>query len=181
MSFEILIIDDNSDIRLILDELITEAGYKTRMAANYNQALTEIDKKLPDVAILDVKLDKGDNDGILLLDHIKKKNSDLPVIMISGHATVQIAVEATRLGAYEFIEKPFSKEKILNYVNRALESFELKQEKDLIENKLFHSFELIGKSPSITRVKKIIDKLHKQLIIEKNKTKDFELEIPQIS
>ena len=73
MSFEILIIDDNSDIRLILDELITEAGYKTRMAANYNQALTEIDKKLPDVAIIDVKLDKGDNDGIELLTHIKKK------------------------------------------------------------------------------------------------------------
>ena len=66
MSFEILIIDDNSDIRLILDELITDAGYKTRMAANYNQALTEIDKKLPDVAIIDVKLDKGDNDGIEL-------------------------------------------------------------------------------------------------------------------
>ena len=73
MSFEILIIDDNSDIRLILDELITDAGYKTRMAANYNQALTEIDKKLPDVAIIDVKLDKGDNDGIELLTHIKKK------------------------------------------------------------------------------------------------------------
>ena len=79
--------------------------------------------------------------------------------MISGHATVQIAVEAIRLGAYEFIEKPFSKEKILNYVNRAIESLELKKEKDIIENKLFHSFELIGKSPSIIKVKKIIDKL----------------------
>ena len=74
MSFEILIIDDNSDIRLILNELISEGGYKTRMAANYNQALTEIDKKLPDVAIIDVKLDKGDNDGIELLNHIKNKN-----------------------------------------------------------------------------------------------------------
>ena len=79
--------------------------------------------------------------------------------MISGHATVQIAVEATRLGAYEFIEKPFSREKILNYVNRALESSELKKEKDIIENKLFHSFDLIGKSPSIIKVKKIIEKL----------------------
>ena len=73
MSAEILIVDDNSDIRLILDELIKEAGYKTRLAANYNQALAEIDKKLPDVAILDVKLDKGDSDGIQLLSHIKKK------------------------------------------------------------------------------------------------------------
>ena len=73
MSAEILIIDDNADIRLILDELIKDAGYKTRLAANYNQALLEIDKKIPDVAIIDVKLDKGDTDGIELLNHIKKK------------------------------------------------------------------------------------------------------------
>ena len=73
MSSEILIVDDNADIRNIINELILDAGYKTRLAANFNQALTEIDKKLPDVAIIDVKLDKGDNDGIMLLDHIKKK------------------------------------------------------------------------------------------------------------
>ena len=79
--------------------------------------------------------------------------------MISGHATVQIAVEAIRLGAYEFIEKPFSKEKIVNYVNRALESASLKKEKDIIENKLFHSFDLVGKSSTIVKVKKIIEKL----------------------
>ena len=73
MSIEILIVDDNSDIRNILNELLLDAGYKTRIAANYNQALSEIDKKMPDVAILDVKLDKGDSDGIQLLSHIKKK------------------------------------------------------------------------------------------------------------
>ena len=73
MSTEILIVDDNADIRNILNDLISDAGHKTRVAANYNQALTEIDKKLPDVAIIDVKLDKGDNDGIELLSHIKKK------------------------------------------------------------------------------------------------------------
>merc|ERR1711991_670106 len=98
-------------------------------------------------------------DGIDLLKLVTKKNKQIPIIMISGHATVQIAVEATRLGAYEFIEKPFSKEKILNYVNRALESLELKKEKNIIENKLFHSFELIGKSPSIMKIKKTIEKL----------------------
>ena len=87
------------------------------------------------------------------------KNRSTPVIMISGHATVQIAVEAIRLGAYEFIEKPFSTEKILNYVNRALENASLKKEKDLIEDKLFHSFDLIGKSPSIIKIKKTIEKL----------------------
>ena len=80
MSSEILIVDDNTDIRNIINELILDAGYKTRLAANYNQALSEIDKKLPDVAILDVKLDKGDNDGIELLSHIKSKDKDVPVI-----------------------------------------------------------------------------------------------------
>ena len=80
------------------------------------------------------------------------------MIIISGHATVKVAVEAIRLGAYEFIEKPFTKEKIINYVNRGLESHCLK-EKDIIENKLFHSFDLVGESQDIIKVKKIIDKL----------------------
>ena len=88
MSEEILIVDDNADIRSLISDLILDAGYKTRVAANYNQALGEIDKKLPDVAILDVKLDKGDNDGIELLTHIKSKNKDVPLIMISGHANI---------------------------------------------------------------------------------------------
>ena len=156
---EILVIDDNPDIRSLVSNILLEQNYEVRTAANYDQAIFEINKKLPDLAIIDIKLDKTDKDGIDLLKLVTKKNKLTPVIMISGHATVQIAVEATRLGAYEFIEKPFTKEKILNYVNRALESSKLKKEKDIIENKLFHSFELIGKSPSVIKVKKIIEKL----------------------
>ena len=159
MNKEILVIDDNPDIRSLVSSILKEQNFSVRTAANYDQAVFEIHKKLPDLAIIDIKLDKTDKDGIDLLKLITKKDRLIPVIMISGHATVQIAVEATRLGAYEFIEKPFSKEKILNYVNRALESSELKKERDIIENKLFHSFDLIGKSPSIIKVKKIIDKL----------------------
>ena len=159
MHKEILVIDDNPDIRLLVSSILKDQNFEVRTAANYDQAVFEINKKLPDLAIIDIKLDKTDKDGIDLLKLVTKKNKSTPVIMISGHATVQIAVEATRLGAYEFIEKPFTKEKILNYVNRALESSKLKKEKDIIENKLFHSFELIGKSPSVIKVKKIIEKL----------------------
>ena len=130
-----------------------------RSAANYDQAVLEINKKIPDLAIIDIKLDKVDKDGIDLLKLVISKNKLTPVIMISGHATVQIAIEAMKLGAYEFIEKPFSTEKIMNYVKRALEHASLKIEKDHIENKLFHSFELIGKSPSIIKIKKTIEKL----------------------
>ena len=156
---EILVIDDNPDIRLLVSNILKDQNFEVRTAANYDQAVFEINKKLPDLAIIDIKLDKTDKDGIDLLKLLIKKNKMTPVIMISGHATVKIAVESIRIGAYEFIEKPFSKEKILNYVNRALESSNLKKEKDIIENKLFHSFDLIGKSPSITRIKKIIEKL----------------------
>ena len=156
---EILVIDDNPDIRFLICNILEEQNFKVRSAANYDQAVLEINNRLPDLAIIDIKLDKPDKDGIDLLKLINKKNKLIPVIMISGHATVQIAVEAIRLGAYEFIEKPFSKEKIVNYVNRGLESSSLKIEKDIIENKLFHSFDLIGKSQSILKVKKTIDKL----------------------
>ena len=159
MNKEILVIDDNPDIRLLVSNILKEQSFVVRTAANYDQAEFEINKKLPDLAIVDIKLDKPDKDGIDLLKIIINKNKQIPVIMISGHATVKIAVEAIRIGAYEFIEKPFSKEKIINYVNRALESSYLKKEKDFIETKLFHSFELIGKSNSIIKVKKIIDKL----------------------
>ena len=114
MTVEILIVDDNSDIRNILNELIIDAGYKTRIAANYNQALTEIDKKMPDVAILDV-VDKGDNDGIELLSHIKSKNKDVPVIIITGHANAEMAVSSLKHGAFEFIEKPFDQTRLLIY------------------------------------------------------------------
>ncbi len=159
MHKDILVIDDNPDIRFLICKILKEQNFDVRSAANYDQAVLEINKKIPDLAIIDIKLDKVDKDGIDLLKLVISKNKLTPVIMISGHATVQIAIEAMKLGAYEFIEKPFSTEKIMNYVKRALEHASLKIEKDHIENKLFHSFELIGKSPSIIKIKKTIEKL----------------------
>ena len=159
MSTEILIIDDNPDIRNILNDLISDAGFKTRVAANYNQALAEIDKKLPDVAIIDVKLDKGDNDGIELLSHIKTKNKDIPVIIISGHANIEMAIKSLKNGAFEFIQKPFDQDRLMNFINRAVENFNLKKKNKELEIKLFHSFELIGSSTNILKIKDQIEKL----------------------
>jgi Response regulator containing CheY-like receiver, AAA-type ATPase, and DNA-binding domains len=104
---EILVIDDNSDIRLLISGILKDKGFNVREAANYDQAISEINKKKPDVAVIDVKLDKGDNDGIDVLKHIKKIDDDIPAIMISGHANVQMAVDALKLGAFEFMQKPF--------------------------------------------------------------------------
>ena len=159
MATEILIIDDNTEIRNLLDEILLDNGYKTRLAANYNQALTEIDKKLPDIAIIDVKLDKSENDGIELLNHIKTKDKDIPVIIISGHANIEMAIKSLKSGAFEFIQKPFDKNRLLNFVNRAAENIKLKYENKNLKSKLFHSFDIIGSSPNINSIKYQINKL----------------------
>jgi len=159
MMNEILVIDDNLDIRVLISGILKDKGYLIREAANYDQALIEIKKKLPDVAIIDVKLDKGDNDGIELLTILKKKDPDVPVIMISGHANVQMAVDSLKLGAFEFMQKPFTSERLLNFVNRAFENLELKKEKTVLENKLFHSYEIIGQSQPIEKIKSLVNKL----------------------
>jgi len=159
MSKEILIIDDNTDIRNIINDLIKDAGYQTRLAANFNQALIEIDKKLPDVAIIDVKLDKGDNDGLELLSHIKSKNKNIPVIIITGHANVEMAIKALKAGAFEFIEKPFNQERMLNFVNRAVENINLKNANKEFENKLFYSYDIIGNSSNIENIREEVKKI----------------------
>ena len=159
MTNEILVIDDNLDIRLLISGILKDKGFFVREAANFDQALIEIKKKLPDVAIIDVKLDKGDNDGIELLTWIKKIDSEVPVIMISGHANVQMAVDSLKLGAFEFMQKPFSSERLLNFVNRALENLDLKKEKQVLESKLFHSYEIVGQRQAVEKIRNLIDKL----------------------
>ena len=146
MSAEILIIDDNSDIREILNDLILEAGYSTRLAANYNQALTEIDKKLPDVAIIDVKLDKGDNDGIELLNHIKNKNNNLYEIInlnvellkkIDSEINIDFKYEKNKklifLCDYEQISRVF-----FNLIKNSIESIHEKAKKTTYINKIIN-------------------------------------------
>ena len=159
MTNEILVIDDNPDIRRLISGILKDKGFVVREAANFDQAMLEINKKLPDVAIIDVKLDKGDNDGIELLVHLKRIDDDVPVIMISGHANVQMAVDSLKLGAFEFIQKPFSSERLVNFANRAAENINLKKEKRVLENKLFNSYEIIGQSQTIEEIRNLIVKL----------------------
>ena len=159
MKYEVLIIDDNFDIRNLISGILKDKNYNVREAANYDQAAFEIEKKLPDIAIVDVKLDKGDKDGIDLLKKIKKINDLIPVIMISGHANVEMAVESLKLGAYELITKPFAMEQLLNFVSRGLENVRLKRENAQLENKSFHSFEFVGENHQIVKIKKLINKL----------------------
>ena len=106
-----------------------------------------------------MKLDKGDNDGIELLSHIKTKNKDVPVIIISGHANIEMAIKSLHHGAFEFVEKPFDQERLLNFIKRAVENLSLKNQNKEYENKLFSSYDLIGDSKNILTIKDQINKI----------------------
>ena len=149
---------DESKLEIITG-ILKDQGLIVREAANFDQAINEIYKNIQNVAVIDVKLDKGDNDGIELLIRLKKIDKDVPAIMISGHANVQMAVDSLKLGAFEFIQKPFSSERLLNFINRAIENIDLKKEKRVLESKLFHSYDIIWKGQAIEKIKNLITKL----------------------
>jgi len=156
---KILIIDDEKDIRFLLSSILVDEGYLTIEAGDIVGAEKKIDGEFFDLALIDISLGDKKKDGISLLKKIKKMNSDLPVIMISGHATIQIAVDSIKEGAFEFLEKPFNTSRLLNFVKRALENFELKKENKKLNNLFFDTYELIGKSNSIKEIKNTINKI----------------------
>ncbi|NBP96507.1 MAG: sigma-54-dependent Fis family transcriptional regulator [Burkholderiaceae bacterium] len=161
MTNEILLIDDEKDIRFAVHEILKENNFFVREADTVEKALSEIKKKLPDLVILDVLLDEKKRDGIDILKFIKSIDNDVPVIMISGHANIKIAVDSIKLGAFEFLEKPFNKDRLLNFVNRAFETSSLKKENKSLKKNLYSSNELIGNSSTISKLKIAIDKFSK--------------------
>jgi two-component system nitrogen regulation response regulator NtrX len=161
MTSEILLIDDEKDIRFAVHEILKENNFFVREADTVEKALSEIKKKLPDLVILDVLLDEKNRDGIHILKFIKSLDADLPVIMISGHANIQIAVDSIKHGAFEFLEKPFNKDRLLNFVNRALENYSLKKENKSLKKNLYLSNELIGNSSTLVKLRNSIEKFSK--------------------
>jgi len=156
---KILIIDDEKDIRFLLSSILADEDYFTIEASNIQEAEKKIDTEIFDLALVDISLGDKKKDGISLLKKIKKINSDIPVIMISGHETIQIAVDSIKEGAFEFLEKPFNTSRLLNFVKRALENFDLKKENKKLNNLFFDTYELIGNSNSIKEIKNTINKI----------------------
>ena len=161
MRSEILLIDDEEDIRFAVHEILKENNFFVREAETIEKALSEIKKKLPDLVILDVLLDEKNRDGLHILKFIKSIDADLPVIMISGHANIKIAVDSIKHGAFEFLEKPFNKDRLLNFVNRALENSSLKKENKSLKKNLYLSNELIGNSSTLIKLRNTIEKFSK--------------------
>ena len=156
---KILIVDDEKDIRFILNEILTENHYTIVSAGTIKEAESIINNDHFDLALLDVLLDEKSRDGLYLLNQIKKKNKDIPVIMMSGHANIQIAVNSVKDGAFEFLEKPFNQERLLNFIKRGIEFSELSTSKQNLQENIFKSFELIGQSKEILKIKEEINKI----------------------
>ncbi|MBY0292466.1 MAG: sigma-54 dependent transcriptional regulator [Alphaproteobacteria bacterium] len=157
MRQDILIVDDEPDIRDLVAGILTDEGYTCRIASTGEKALEEISLRQPSLLILDVWLGDPQYDGLKILEIIKKTNPDLPIVMISGHGTVETAVSAIKLGAYDFIEKPFKTDRLLLVVDRALEAAKLRRENRYLKEEISPS-QMIGSSSSIQAVRKTIEK-----------------------
>jgi two-component system nitrogen regulation response regulator NtrX len=160
MAQEILIVDDEIDIRSLIAGILEDEGYETREAATSQQAFAEISKRQPALIILDVWLQDSELDGLQMLERIRKESPQQQVLMISGHATFDMAVNATKMGAYDFLTKPFKTDVLVHTVQRAINDIMLRQENETLRAKSREPVqELIGDSGVITQLRNAIDKI----------------------
>lgn len=159
MNYDILIVEDETDIRGLIAGILSDEGYNVREASGSEDAVSEFEYRKPSLVIMDVWLKGSKYDGIELLDIFKKNNPLIPIIIISGHGTVETAVSAIRKGAYDYIVKPFQSDKLLITVKRALEASKLRRENADLRQRTHDDSELVGVSATICQLRQRIDKI----------------------
>src|SRR5881227_2554966 len=161
MASDILIVDDEADIRDLVAGILDDEGFGTRTARDSDSALTEIANRRPNLVFLDIWLQGSKLDGLQLLEHIKRDNADLPVVMISGHGNIETAVAAIKRGAYDFIEKPFKADRLILVATRALETSRLKREVKELKQLAPAASVLTGRSPCMNQLRQMIERAAK--------------------
>ncbi|MEX2455332.1 MAG: sigma-54 dependent transcriptional regulator [Rhodospirillaceae bacterium] len=159
MAVEVLIVDDEEDIRLLIADILTDEGFQCRTAEDSATAIAAIEERRPHLVILDIWLERSELDGMGILAHIKRNHATVPVVMISGHGNVETAVNAIKLGAYDFIEKPFKADRLLLTANRAIEAARLTRENAELRLRAADVTDLIGISPAIRQIRSALDKV----------------------
>lgn len=159
MASDILIVDDEADIRMQIAGLLEDEGYETRQASNAAEALQAVRWRLPSLVILDIWLQNSHLDGNGILDELHREHPDLPVVMISGHGNIETAVAAIKKGAYDFIEKPFKVDRLLFMVTRAIDAAKLKRENLELRRRVGDTSDFVGNSTSLKSVRDAIDKV----------------------
>jgi two-component system, NtrC family, nitrogen regulation response regulator NtrX len=158
MAHDILIVDDEADICMLIAGVLKDEGYATREAADSTQALAAIHARQPTLVILDIWLQGSPLDGIEILRQLRAEMPSVPVVMISGHGTIETAVEAIKIGAYDFIEKPFKSDRLLLVIARAIEAAELRRENEELKLRAGGDIDLVGSSPLAHQLRQQIDK-----------------------
>ena len=159
MASEILIVDDEEDIRDLIAGILRDEGFDTRVAGDSDSALQAVRTRRPQLVVLDIWLQGCRLDGIQVLDALKREQPDLPVVMICGHGTIETAVASIKKGAYDFIEKPFKADRLIHVVGRALEAARLRREVQELKLKAGDETELVGKSSAISQLRQLVDKI----------------------
>ncbi len=158
---DILIVDDEKDIRELIADILRDEGFSTRLAANSDQAVAELNIAEPSLMILDIWLKDSKMDGIDILKQVKRNNPDVPVVIISGHGNIEIAVAAIKQGAYDFIEKPFNIDQLLVVIRRAMETSRLRRENSTLRRGEARAAEMLGNSAPFRRLREQLDKVSK--------------------
>lgn len=156
---DILIVDDEADIRALTAGILEDEGYTTRAAENSNEALTEITEAEPSLVLLDIWLQDSGLDGLEILQKIRENHAETPVLMMSGHGTIETAVQAIKDGAYDFIEKPFNSDRLLHLAGRAIEAGRLRRENRELRLRSGGHDSLSGASPEITEVRAAVQQI----------------------
>jgi len=159
MPHEVLIIDDEPDIRLLIEGVLRDEGYETRTAGDSDSALAAFRLRRPSLVILDIWLQGSRLDGLGILEVLQSEEPRVPVVMISGHGTIETAVAAIHHGAYDFIEKPFKSDRLLLIVRRALEAAKLAREVAELRLRAGPETEIAGESPLIAAVRGAIERV----------------------
>ncbi|MFT4715393.1 MAG: two-component system nitrogen regulation response regulator NtrX [Paracoccaceae bacterium] len=158
---DILVVDDERDIRELISDILKDEGFTTRLASNSDDCIREINADPPDLMILDIWLKDSRMDGIDILKATKRDNPDIPVVIISGHGNIEIAVAAVKQGAYDFIEKPFNIDQLMIVISRAMEASRLRRENANLKVSDATSSVMIGSSSSFKILKSNLDKVTK--------------------
>lgn len=153
MSYDVLIVDDEEDICQLIADILNDEGYKTRLANDGVSAFGQIQSRQPNLVILDIWLGEAERDGIRILEMLKASYPYVPVIMISGHATVELAVSAIKKGAYDFLEKPFQAERLILTAERAIEHARLSRENDEMRLKTGADGKILGSASAISNIR----------------------------
>ncbi|MEL6168439.1 MAG: sigma-54 dependent transcriptional regulator [Pseudomonadota bacterium] len=156
---DILIVDDERDIRELIADILRDEGFEARLAANSDDCMAAINAEPPGLIILDIWLKDSRMDGIDILSSVKRDNPDIPVVIISGHGNIEIAVAAIKQGAYDFIEKPFNIDQLMVVITRAMEASRLRRENTALRRKEVTSAEMVGGSAAFKTLKHQLDKV----------------------